>query len=88
MSSWRPLCSGPLRAACYDEQTQTLQIEFDDGSRKAYAPIALETWRRLLAAPSPWSYFRECIAEEIQGRTLARAPKSAPKKNPLDDLFS
>jgi hypothetical protein len=80
--------SGRLRAIGYDASRRRLRIRFDDGSLMEYAGIGQEIWRRLAAAASPWSVYRDNIEEEFQGVRVADETTSEQKKNPLDDLFS
>ena len=87
----RPLSAGRLRGLGYDEKSRCLRVELDDGSLLEYDGITLEMWRRLTASTAPWSYYCDNIADELTPRRLdaARpAGAAAPKRNPLDDLFS
>jgi len=79
--------SGRLRAIGYDANSRRLRIQFDDGALMEYAGIDQEIWRRLSSAASPWSAYRDNIEDEFQATAVSAADASAPKKNPLDDLF-
>ncbi|HRE14425.1 MAG TPA: KTSC domain-containing protein [Usitatibacteraceae bacterium] len=69
-----------LRAAGYDERERKLVVETTAGTFE-YANVSPETFRRLMASPSPASYYRESIEEEFTGRRVsAKAP-------PPHDLF-
>ena len=62
--------SGTIRSVGYDERARTLEIEFSNGSIVQYEPVAAEIHRRLLAAPSPGSYFRDEIEESYTARRI------------------
>ena len=78
--------SGKLRAAGYEARERRLRIELDDGTVLDYAGVGDEVWRRLASSGSPWSYYRDNIAEEFSA-SRSRSASSATKVNPLDDLF-
>jgi hypothetical protein len=61
----RKVSSGKLRAIGYDAATRTLQVQLDSGAVLAYAGVPQETFRRLAAAGSMWSYFRDNIEEDF-----------------------
>lgn len=74
-----------LRAAGYDERSRTLVVETTAGTFE-YANVAPEIYRRLMGSPSPASYYREEIEEELgPGR---RVPTPGATRRPPDDLFS
>jgi len=83
----KPIHSGKLRAIGYEAGSRRLRIQFDDGTLMEYSGIGQEIWRRLSSAASPWSAYRDNIEEEFQGVRVSDSGASAPKKNPLDDLF-
>lgn len=60
----RALKGGRLKSGAYDEGRQRLELEFADGSVRAYKSVPAEVWRRLLAAPNPASYHEDRIADE------------------------
>lgn len=62
--------AGKLRAIGYDAATRTLRVEFDDRRLVEYAGVAPETWRRLSASGSMWSYFRDNVEDEYASRRL------------------
>lgn len=81
----QPLHAGNLRAAGYDRRERILQVQLSDGRVLQYTQVSEETWRRFMAASSPWSYYRDNIEEEFACRAAsAKAPAS---RNPLDELF-
>jgi hypothetical protein len=82
----QPIRGGRLKAAGYDEREQRLELEFVDGSVKAYKGVPAEVWRRLLASPNAASYVEDRIAEEYPVER-ASAGNSADAKAKLDSLF-
>jgi len=62
--------SSKIRAAGYDPQTRTLELEFSDGRVVSYAGVSPEVHRRFLSAPSPVSFFDDKIADEYPARRL------------------
>jgi hypothetical protein len=62
--------SDKIRSVGYDPAGQVLEIEFTDGKVVQYSRVPSETHRRLLAAPSIVSYFRDHIEEEYTARRL------------------
>ncbi|MDR2875572.1 MAG: KTSC domain-containing protein [Methylobacillus sp.] len=83
-----PLHSGKLRAIGYDARDRVLQVQLEDGTMLQYGGIGDELWRRLRDSASAWSFYRDNIEEEFAARRVsAQAPSSAPRKNPLDDIF-
>ena len=69
-----------LRAAGYDERNRKLVVETTAGTFE-YANISPEIYRRLMASPSPASFYRESIEEEFTGRRIAGA---RPAPSPAD----
>lgn len=53
-----------IRAVGYDTKTETLEIEFNDGTITAYRGVSSEVHRRFMAAPSPVAFFEDRIAED------------------------
>ena len=58
-----------LRAAGYDERNRTLVVETTSGTFE-YANVPPEIYRRLMASPSPASYFKDAIEEEFTPRRI------------------
>ena len=65
----KPLRATGLKAAGYDERNRKLVIETTTGTFE-YANVSPEIYRRLMASPSPASYFNDAIEEEFTGRRL------------------
>ncbi len=59
-----------LRSVGYDPSSQTLEVEFTSGSIIQYSRVSPEVHRRLMAAPSPGSYFKDNIEEEYTARRI------------------
>jgi hypothetical protein len=65
----KPLRATGLRAAGYDERNRKLVVETTSGTFE-YANVSPEIYRRLMASPSPASYYRETIEEDFTGRRI------------------
>ena len=78
----KPLKSSKLRAAGYDERSRTMEIEFINGDVFEYKSVSPETYRQLMASPSPNSFFEDKIEEAFSGKRIGRATKS----NAADDF--
>ena len=63
------LSGGSLRAAGYDAARRTLVVELTSGTFE-YGGVSVDTYRRLVSASSPWSYFRDNIQEEFMERRI------------------
>ena len=62
--------SSQIRSVGYDASAQTLEVELSDGSIWQYSKVPSEVQRRLLAAPSIVSYYRDNIEEEYSRRRV------------------
>ena len=58
-----------LKAAGYDERNRKLVIETTTGTFE-YANVSPEIYRRLMASPSPASFYKDSIEEEFTPRRL------------------
>lgn len=58
-----------LRAAGYDERNRKLVIETTSGTFE-YANVSPEIYRRLMASPSPASFYKDSIEEEFTPRRI------------------
>jgi hypothetical protein len=58
-----------LKAAGYDDRERKLVVETTSGTFE-YANVSPEIYRRLMASPTPASYYREQIEEEFTGRRV------------------
>jgi hypothetical protein len=58
-----------LKSAGYDERNRKLVIETTSGTFE-YANVAPEVYRRLMASPSPASYYKDAIEEEFTPRRI------------------
>ena len=65
----KPLRGTGLKAAGYDERDRKLVIETTTGTFE-YANVPQEIYRRLMASPSPASYFKDQIEEEFTPRRI------------------
>jgi len=64
------ISSSRIRAVGYDEKSQVLEIEFNDGKVLTYSGVSPEVHRRFMAAPSPVSFFEDKIDESYASRRL------------------
>ena len=62
--------SDKIRSVGYDAVSQMLEIEFTDGRVIQYSRVPSEVHRRLLAAPTVVSYFRDNIEDEYTARRI------------------
>lgn len=62
--------SDKIRSVGYDAVNQMLEIEFTDGRVIQYSRVPSEVHRRLLAAPTVVSYFRDNIEDEYTARRI------------------
>ena len=58
-----------LKAAGYDERDRKLVVETTSGTYE-YANVSPEIYRRLMSSPTPASYYREQIEDELTGRRI------------------
>lgn len=59
-----------IRAVGYDERSQVLEVEFNDGRVNQYTGVSPEVHRRLISAPSIVSYFRDNVEESFPAKRL------------------
>ena len=81
--------AGRIRRADFDASNGFLQLQWDNGQRKAYTAVPAEVFRRLCAAPNPTTFWEDRIAEEYaHTRPIDVAGTTAPAAKPsLADLF-
>ncbi|MDT8990308.1 KTSC domain-containing protein [Curvibacter sp. APW13] len=81
--------SGRIRRADFDASIGFLQLQWDNGQRKAYTAVPAEVFRRLCAAPNPTTFWEDRIAEEYaHAHPVDVAGTTAPAAQPsLADLF-
>ena len=65
----KPLRGTGLKAAGYEERDRKLVVETTAGTFE-YANVSPEIYRRLMASPSPASYYKESIEEEFTPRRI------------------
>jgi KTSC domain len=82
----KPLSSGKLKSAGYDESSRTMEIEFTNGDVFEYKAVSRELYRQLMASPSPSSFFEDKIDEQFSGKRLAKSSKSDAGDS-FDSLF-
>jgi KTSC domain len=82
----KPLSSGKLKTAGYDESARVMEIEFTNGDVYEYKGVSREIYRQLMASPSPSSFFEDKIDEQFSGKRLAKISKS-DNADAFDSLF-
>ena len=78
----KALKSSKLKAAGYDELSRVMAIEFVNGDIYEYKSVSPETYRQLMASPSPNSFFEDKIEEAFSGKRIGKAAKTN-----ADDAF-
>ena len=58
-----------LKAAGYDESSRKMVIETNTGTFE-YANVSPEIYRRLMSSPSPASYYKDAIEEDLTPRRI------------------
>ncbi len=86
MMDRKPLRSGKLKAAGFDEKLRVLEIEFMNGDVFVYTSVSPELYRQLMNSPSPSSFFEDKIEEGFSGKRLSKAQKSGAGDD-FDALF-
>jgi hypothetical protein len=66
----KKVSSSHVRSIGYEASSQTLEVELTDGSIWQYTRVPSEVHRRLVAAPSVVSYYRDNIEEEYSRRRV------------------
>jgi hypothetical protein len=66
----KKVSSEKIRSVGYDAASQVLEIEFSDGRVLQFSRVPSEVHRRLMAAPTIVSYFRDHIEDEYTARRL------------------
>jgi hypothetical protein len=62
--------SSGLRSVGYDPGSQMLEVELSDGGIWQYSKVPGEVYRRLMAAPSMVSFYRDSIEEDYSRRRI------------------
>jgi len=66
----KKVSSSQIRSIGYESSSQTLEVEMSDGTVWQYSRVPSEVHRRLMAAPTIASYYRDNIEEEYSRRRL------------------
>ncbi|WP_435181617.1 KTSC domain-containing protein [Halorussus sp. AFM4] len=56
-----PVASSSIRSIGYDDEEETLEVEFESGGVYRYADVSRETYEAFLGARSHGSYFHENV---------------------------
>jgi hypothetical protein len=62
--------SSNLHSVGYDEETETLEIEFHNGRIYRYSSVPADVHERLMSAASKGTYFNEHIKERYRCRRV------------------
>ncbi len=62
--------SGTIRSVGYEPSSQTLEIEFTSGSIYQYSRVSPEIHRKLMAAPTIGSFFKNNIEDEFTAKRI------------------
>ncbi|MGH8753818.1 MAG: KTSC domain-containing protein [Burkholderiales bacterium] len=62
--------SSTIRSVGYEPNSQTLEIEFTSGSIYQYSRVSPEIHRKLMAAPTIGSYFKNIIEDEFTAKRI------------------
>ncbi len=57
--------SSSLRSVGYDRATETLEVEFRNGSIYRYEGVAVEVWNRLRHADSLGRFFQDHVRDQF-----------------------
>ncbi len=69
---WNARKSAPsqIRSVGYEASSQTLEVEMSDGTIWQYTRVPSEVYRRLMAAPTIASYYRDNIEEDYSRKRI------------------
>ena len=62
--------SSTIRSVGYEPNSQTLEIEFTSGSIYQYSQVSPEIHRKLMAAPTIGSFFKNNIEDEFTAKRI------------------
>ena len=66
----KKVSSSQIRSVGYEPGAQTLEVEMSDGTIWQYSKVPSEVHRRLMAAPTIASYYRDNIEEDYSRKRL------------------
>ena len=66
----RKVNSSAIRSIGYDERARALEVEHTDGAVYQYGNVPAEVHRRMMAAPSIVSFYRDRIEEEFSRKRI------------------
>ncbi|HEX9013035.1 MAG TPA: KTSC domain-containing protein [Anaerolineaceae bacterium] len=75
----QPITSSSLRSVGYDQETKTLEIEFQTGKVYTYSEVPRKIYDDLMKAESRGQYFNHNIRDQFSGRRLS-AKERSPKR--------
>jgi hypothetical protein len=66
----RKVSASNIRSVGYDAGSQTLEVEFTNGTVMQYGRVPADLHRRLMSATSPGSFFKDYVEEEFSARRV------------------
>ena len=66
----RKVSSSKIRSVGYDERARMLEVELSDGSVYQYSGVSQEMHRKLMAAPSIVSFYKDRIEEDFSRKRM------------------
>lgn len=66
----KSVTSSDLRSVGYEATSQTLEVEFQDGSVYRYYDVPLATYEGLMAGPSHGKYFHRYIKKQFRSEKV------------------
>jgi hypothetical protein len=66
----KKVSSSQIRSVGYEPGLQTLEVEMSDGTIWQYTRVPSEAYRRLMAAPTVASYYRDSIEEDYSRKRI------------------
>lgn len=75
----QPIASSMIRAAGYEEATQTLEVMFNSGKVYRYFQVPAAVYDGLIAAPSKGRYMQDYVIDCYPCRQVARS-RSDPQR--------
>jgi len=66
----KKVSSSQIRSVGYEAGVQTLEVEMTDGTIWQYSKVPSEVYRRLMAAPTIASYYRDNIEEDYSRKRI------------------
>lgn len=82
-----PLASRAVASACYDDASQTLELEFATGRVYRYDGVPRSVYEWLLRAPSKGTYVSRIINGRYPHRDVTSTPEPAAASGDLEEAL-